>query len=69
MTKVDQDGASAERPGVPPSLERIAARALSRPAGAAPRGNWSDAAKHRLYARMFPDQSPATTVPHVKPAA
>ncbi len=67
MTK--SDAAAAERPSLPPSLERIVVRALSRPTTAGSRGSWSDAAKHRLYARMFPDQSTASTVTHVKPAA
>ncbi len=67
MTK--DDAATAERPSLPPSLERIVVRALSRPTTAGSRGNWSEAAKHRLYARMFPEQSTANMVTHVKPAA
>ena len=67
MTKPERHEA-VEPSSVQPSLERISARALSRPAAAASRGSWSDAAKHRLYARMFPDQ-PNVTVSHDKPAA
>ena len=68
MTKAEQHDL-AELPSVQPSLERITVRALSLPAAVASRGGgWSEAAKHRLYARMFPDQ-PNVTVPHDKPVA
>ena len=67
MRKAEQHDA-AELPSVQPSLERITARALSRPATVASRVGWSEAAKHRLYARMFPDQ-PNVSVPHDKPVA
>ncbi len=67
MTKAEQHDA-AGLPSAQPSLERITARALSRPAAVASRGGWSEAAKHRLYARMFPDQ-PHVTVSHDKPVA
>ena len=67
MTKAEQHDA-AELFSVQSILERITVRALSPPAAAASRGSWSEAAKRRLYARMFPDQ-PNVTVPHDKPAA
>ena len=67
MTRVHQDDV-IEPLTLPPSLERIVARALSRPA-AATRNGWSDAAKRRLYARMFPDHSAPMPVPDAKPAA
>ena len=70
MLKADQDGAVVER-AVPSHRERIAVHALSRSNLREQRGDWPEAAKHRLYVRMFPDQTVSTTgaVSHVKPAA
>ena len=53
-----------------PILDWVAVRALAGSrsgARSAARPGWTDAAKHRLYRRMFPDDLCAGTVSHADP--
>lgn len=61
------DGPGSPSGNASPALDRMVVRALGGErlsAGCTKRSVWSDAAKDRLYRRMFPEDLCEGTVPH-----